>query len=157
MGPRTSYRWNKRNELTMKPQAQRSGSYSKAATTCATTCPSATVRSSAIFSQTIWARARHRALLVVLLGYCEGLFSTEWQRAWAATKNLTSHSYISPRRDCVAIAFMGRASHHERDYLISNSSICLFALSSSKGPSEVQHSCVADEKRGDLRISRSCG
>src|SRR5215467_12733334 len=40
----------------MKPQAQRSGSYSKAAITSATTCPFATVRSSAIFSPSTWKR-----------------------------------------------------------------------------------------------------
>ena len=40
-------------------------------------------------------------------------------------------------RDCVAIQFMVREPHHERDCLIVNSSAYPFALSPSKGSERI--------------------
>jgi hypothetical protein len=47
---------------------------------------------------------------------------------------------VPPVRDCVAIPFMVREPHHERDCLIVNSSIYPFALSLSKGSKLLRHS-----------------
>jgi hypothetical protein len=43
-----------------------------------------------------------------------------------------THSYIFPVGDCVAIPFMVREPHHERNCLIGNSNTYPFALSASK-------------------------
>jgi hypothetical protein len=59
-------------------------------------------------------------------------------------------SYVSPVGDRVAIPFMVREPHHERNCLIENSSTYPFALSASKGSERIATQSLARERREGL-------
>jgi hypothetical protein len=78
-----------------------------------------------------------------VLSEVEGVRVRGRYQAWSPSP----HS--SPLRDCVAIPFMVREPHHERDCLIVNSSAYPFALSPSKGSERIATQSPTGEDRGE--------
>ena len=90
-----------------------------------------------------------RQIILVLERYVERIFplpSRERARVRGRYKPWSPSPLSSPIRDCVAIPFMVREPHHERDCSIVNSSICPFALSLSKGSEHIATQSLKGEE-----------